>query len=87
MNATTLTAARFRLEDSIMATARAVNVTALPPLLLDDKVMNRMYAKLTVAAELALTEIFRRYVALCTRRGVSFSAVQPHCDCVCVVCS
>jgi hypothetical protein len=39
-----------------------VGTQALPPLLLDDKVVNRMFAKLTVSAELALSEIFHRFV-------------------------
>ena len=60
MNAMTLGAARFRLQDAIMTTLRTPMNQPWPSLLLDDKVANRMFAKLTVSAELALTEIFRR---------------------------
>ncbi len=61
MNAMTLGGARFRLEDSIMTTLRSNANQPWPSLLLDDKVVNKMFAKLTVSAELAFTEIFRRY--------------------------
>jgi hypothetical protein len=61
MNSTTLASAKFRLQDSVMTSLRPLVTSALPPLLLDDKVMNRMFAKLLVPVENALIEIFSRY--------------------------